>query len=678
MASGHDWDAKSMFELYLRDYMAKKNMHKTAAIFRKEAKVCNNPVVIDSAEGFLYEWWSIFYDVYASRQLKHQQAQAEASIEATQMTENEQQYVHLAMPESLMNQQRPGKLPVITDFDKMLGQPAACLLAAKMYEEERLIHPARTFEPNLCLLDVSKLNLPKSPAISSRHQQQQIRKQTQQQVARDNRNDIGMEKRVPMEPMLFGTPKAKLPKTRSHDPGMNEGINSAPLNGWPLTVPNYMQQFQMLTPECQQALLAQPMSCAPGNQADTSPGSPANFFSPNLMFPKIELSVKDEQMLDRIKRTAEQKYQHDRIKQQKLLENGRKRKTRSYSRAGVNTLDSITVSGKPVEKAESFLSHNAENAGSTSTPFSSSKIRSIASTRDEHKGFTFEEVVTLHSSKNKVVCCHFSSDGKLLASAGHEEKVLIWNMETFGSIDTAEGHSHLITDVRFRPSSTIFATSSFDSTVKVWDAASPTKSLYKFLGHAEQVMSVDFHPTKLDLLCSCDSNNEIRLWNVSQYACTRVSKGATKQVRFQPQFGKLLATAAENGINLIDVETDSLQFYLKGHVKDVLSICWDTSGKYIASISEDSARVWSAVSGGKCIHELHSNGNKFRSCTFHPGYSQLLIIGGYQSLDLWNPTESSKTRSVPAHNGLIAALADSPQTEMVASASHDHCVKLWK
>ena len=38
-------------------------------------------------------------------------------------------------------------------------------------------------------------------------------------AVQDNRNDIGMEKRVPMEPMLFGTPKAKLPKTRSHDPG---------------------------------------------------------------------------------------------------------------------------------------------------------------------------------------------------------------------------------------------------------------------------------------------------------------------------------------------------------------------------------------------------------------------------------------------------------------------------
>ena len=39
-------------------------------------------------------------------------------------------------------------------------------------------------------------------------------------------------------------------------------------------------------------------------------------------------------------------------------------------------------------------------------------------------GFSFEEVITLHSSKNKGSCCHFSSDGKLLASAGHENKVV--------------------------------------------------------------------------------------------------------------------------------------------------------------------------------------------------------------------------------------------------------------
>ncbi|CAK9181830.1 unnamed protein product [Ilex paraguariensis] len=102
------------------------------------------------------------------------------------------------------------------------------------------------------------------------------------------------------------------------------------------------------------------------------------------------------------------------------------------------------------------------------------------------------------------------------------------------------------------------------------------------------------------------------------------------------------------------------------------------SGKYIASVSEDGARIWSIVSGAKCIYELPSNGNKFESCTFHPVYSQLLVVGSYQTLELWNPIESNKTLSYQAHKGIIPALAASPQTQLIASANHDHLVKLWK
>lgn len=50
-------------------------------------------------------------------------------------------------------------------------------------------------------------------------------------------------------------------------------------------------------------------------------------------------------------------------------------------------------------------------------------------------------------------------------------------METFDFDKTSEGHSLLITDIRFQPNSTIFATSSFDKTVKIWDAARVSFSL---------------------------------------------------------------------------------------------------------------------------------------------------------------------------------------------------------
>jgi len=38
-------------------------------------------------------------------------------------------------------------------------------------------------------------------------------------------------------------------------------------------------------------------------------------------------------------------------------------------------------------------------------------------------GFTFTEIGITRASTSKVICCHFSSDGKLLATGGHDKKV---------------------------------------------------------------------------------------------------------------------------------------------------------------------------------------------------------------------------------------------------------------
>ena len=72
---------------------------------------------------------------------------------------------------------------------------------------------------------------------------------------------------------------------------------------------------------------------------------------------------------------------------------------------------------------------------------------------------------------------------------------------------------------------------------------------------------------------------------------------------------------------------------LQGHTKPIHSVCWDPTGEFLASVSEDSVRVWTLGSGseGMCVHELSCNGNKFYSCVFHPTYPSLLVIGCYQA-----------------------------------------------
>ncbi|KAG5524971.1 hypothetical protein RHGRI_031603 [Rhododendron griersonianum] len=75
-----------------------------------------------------------------------------------------------------------------------------------------------------------------------------------------------------------------------------------------------------------------------------------------------------------------------------------------------------------------------------------------------------------------------------------------------------------------------------------------------------------------------------------------------------------------------------------GHSGVVNYLCWDLSGDYFASASEESVKVWS-LGSGECIHELSSNGNQFHSCVFHPSYSALLVIGRLRFKEAAEPSE---------------------------------------
>lgn len=68
-------------------------------------------------------------------------------------------------------------------------------------------------------------------------------------------------------------------------------------------------------------------------------------------------------------------------------------------------------------------------------------------------------------------------------------------------------------------------------------------------------------------------------------------------------------------------------FCVQAHSDVVNYICWDTNGELLASVSQDSVKVWSLTSG-ECIHELCANGNQYHSCVFHPSFSSLLVVGG--------------------------------------------------
>ncbi|KAK4585720.1 hypothetical protein RGQ29_023098 [Quercus rubra] len=779
-----NWEADKMLDVYIYDYLMKKKLHATAKSFMTEGKVAPDPVAIDAPGGFLFEWWSVFWDIFIARTNDKHSDTAAAYIEGQQVKTKEQQLqMHQLqlMRQAQLQRRDPNHPPLgspgnAINSEGMLGQSTASALAAKMYEE-RLKHSnpmdSETSQP---LLD-ARMALLKS---TTNHPGQLVQGNSGSvnaalQQIQDIKSEVNIgatQRSLPMDPSPMYAQGIMQSKPGIGNSGLNPGVGGLPLKGWPLTGIDqirpglgaqvqkpYLQnanQFPLLP---QQQLLAQVQ--AQGNlgsspiYGDMDPqrfrglsrgtlnakdGQPiANDGS--IGSPMQSTSSKQINM-PQIQQSSSQQ-QQDPLHPQQVQQNNRKRKGPSSSGAANSTGTGNTIGPSPNSQPSTPSTHtpgdgvamagNLQNVGSVSKGlmmYGADGAGALASStnqlddmdhfgdvgslddnvesflshddgdgRDlfgamkrnpsEHhaetsKGFSFNEVGSMCKSNSKVVCCHFSSDGKLLASAGHDKKVVLWNMETLQTESTPEEHGMIITDVRFRPNSTQLATSSFDTTVRIWDAANYVSQ--PFTGHASHVMSLDFSPKNNEILCSCDANSEIRFWNINQYSCTRAFKasfgafslsvGGSAQVRFQPRIGQLLAAAAEKVVSIFDVETDRQTHSLRGHTTDVHSICWDTNGDYLASASQESVRVWSLASGD-CIHELSSSGNMYHSCVFHPSYSTLLVIGGYQSLELWNLAEN-KCMTIAAHDCVIAALSQSPLTGMVASASHDKSVKIWK
>ncbi|KAH8517694.1 hypothetical protein H0E87_005566 [Populus deltoides] len=625
MAQQSNWEADKMLDVYIHDYLLKRKLHNSAKAFMAEGKVATDPVAIDAPGGFLFEWWSVFWDIFIARTNEKHSDAAAAYIEAQQSKTREQQQMQLQLMQrhNAQMQRRDPSHPALSSSlnamnpEGMMGQPSASVLAMKMYEE-RMKHPhSMDSETSPALIDANRLSLLKSPTVQqgqlaqgnsgNMSALQQIQARTP--LITDIKSEINLgptQKSLPMDPSsIYG--QAILQSTSGlGGAGLNQGVTGLPpLKGWPLTgiehlrpslggqmqKPNLQTQNQFLLASQQQQVLAQA-------QAQSNLGNSANYgdLDPRRLsqLPRSSLNAKDGQSTrndgsicspvqsssPKMKMTQMQhlsSQQQDQLQQQQ--QTNRKRKQHSSSGPANSTCTGNTVGpspnsppsthtpgdGMPTTSSfqhaksvpKSLMMYGPEGTGSLA---SSSNIledmdrfgdiaalddsmeqflapdgdgRDLYGTvkqslsenqKESSKGFTFGEVGCIRTRNSKVTCCHFSSDGKLLASAGHDKKVVLWNMDNLQTENTTEEHKSVITDVRFRPNSSQLATSSVDKSVRLWDANNPSYCLHEYTGHSSPIMSLDFHPKKTDLFCFSDYDNEIRYWNINPFTSVRVSK----------------------------------------------------------------------------------------------------------------------------------------------------------
>ncbi|KAK7276320.1 hypothetical protein RIF29_17459 [Crotalaria pallida] len=71
-----------LVSVYIYDYLVKRDLKATAQAFQAKGKVSSDPVAIDAPGGFLFEWWSVFWDIFIARTNEKHSDVASSYIEA--------------------------------------------------------------------------------------------------------------------------------------------------------------------------------------------------------------------------------------------------------------------------------------------------------------------------------------------------------------------------------------------------------------------------------------------------------------------------------------------------------------------------------------------------------------------------------------------------------------------
>jgi WD40 repeat protein/beta-lactamase regulating signal transducer with metallopeptidase domain len=272
----------------------------------------------------------------------------------------------------------------------------------------------------------------------------------------------------------------------------------------------------------------------------------------------------------------------------------------------------------------------------------------------------------------------YSPDEKLLAAAGEDKLIRVWDLSTRQMRAALTGHSDLIAALAFSPDSKTLASAGYDHTVKLWDVATG-KERATCTGHTNWVTSLAFSPDG-KTLASGGFERAVRLWDAATGRPGPVLSGHTAGVRavaFSPDGHTVASGSGDRTVRVWDVPEGKLKQTLKGHTGTVRGVAFVAGGKQLASAGEDkTVRLWDLATGQeRASLSGHAEGVWALAVSQRGG---TLASGSWDGqVRLWDVRSARPVRSLAAHSDGVTALAFAPDGAALATVGLDQQVKLW-
>ena len=284
------------------------------------------------------------------------------------------------------------------------------------------------------------------------------------------------------------------------------------------------------------------------------------------------------------------------------------------------------------------------------------------------KDLAFEKVPEmLKGHMGFVYAVVFSPNGELLALVSHET-IQLWNTRSWTMQQTLKGLEFYTYRIAFSPNGELLAQTSFGS-VQLWDTRSWTTQ-QTLKGYIGTIGYVAFSPNAK--LLAMASGNALQVWNTWSWTTQQtLESDSISAIAFSPN-GELLALATGDTVQLWDTRSWTTQQTLKGHMGSIWGIAFSLNSGLLASTSIDTVQLWDTRSW---TTQQTLESHAISAIALSPN-GKLLALASGNTIQLWDTRSCTTQQTFEGNTGVIA-IAFSPNSELLVSASRDQTVRLW-